>query len=394
MMIEGHRLRQQAKLEIDYLADFAKSENKNVVMNRTKEGIFIGDFLCKMAVEKDFMQKCAKYLFSSKKHIEVPPQNLLEVYRAIGGVEKARQRIKECIRCFYQLSEDEKYYLDSILSVFLDFRAACSKSYIRKSPKPFFAYCCLCWRKPCADSAYYCFEHFNNKKLKRQDEAKLLEAVRSRQDRHSDNLKLLKANKLYGAKNINLQLFGWLYLFALPINHRHGNLFAPESLDNMSAYLAWIKVVYPNVFERIKNIEFDSFQREINMVVEMLSALDEHPVRRWVVGSIEVSESKKSIETKKIDDPKGVIYEKYDIEIVNAIFRRYEAYCNIALTKTKSGRKSDATHVIIEKYQDIVFLYQEQLKKGNKANYSDIARTLGCSRQHVSAVLKKISIKN
>ena len=79
---------------------------------------------------------------------------------------------------------------------------------------------------------------------------------------------------------------------------------------------------------------------------------------------------------------------------MNTVFHRYEAYCNVLLTKTKSGRKNDAIHVVLDKYQDILCLYQEQLKKGNKANYSDIARTLGCSRQHVSAVLKKISIKN
>lgn len=394
MMLEGHRLKQLAKLEIDYLTDLARSENKNVVMNKTKEGIFIGDFLFKIAVNEDFIQKCARYLFRSRNHIEVPPKNLLELYRALGGVEKAKNRIERCINFFYQLNEDEKNYLLAILSVFLDFRAACSKSYIRQSKKPFFAYCCLCWRKPYSDSAYYCFDHYKNKKLRRQDEAKLLEAVRLREDKYSDDLKLLKMNKSHNGTNINLQLFGWLYLFALPINHRHGNLTAPESLDDMSLYLTWIKVVYPNVFERIKNIKFESFQREVDMIVEMLSALDENPDRRWVVESIEVSESENSSATKETDAPKEVINETYDLEIVNAVFRRYEAYCNVALTKTKSGRKNDAIHVVLEKYQDILYLYQEQLKKGRKANYSDIARTLGCSRQHVSAVLKKIIIKN
>ncbi|WP_256929230.1 MarR family transcriptional regulator, partial [Vibrio parahaemolyticus] len=236
-------------------------------------------------------------------------------------------------------------------------------------------YCALCWRLR-SRSHYYCEKHhpIKSTKLYKQQKYAAITALKYLPNQNSAAYEkyLAQPNK---QKNLGRQLYDLVGGYAphprVFLRHCKDSAKAGDWLSLSKNIVQTCKVNYPASYKKINQIKSDDFGQWSSWCIAIVRCLDLKEPNAW---------SDKECLT--------LFNELNTWTTLIGILHRFECVERINSIETKRG--PDVGYgANLEQHQLIKELLKQQLATNRKTNLSDIARTLGLSRQRIHQIIKK-----
>lgn len=336
----------------------ARQRNMTISLKRRKDLFYAAEGVELLKINRKITEEIFKYGESVKKHREKSPTTIGEFISKSGGIQKCLEKIKLTrIHAFGE--QDNKYfqdYLYGLETIFLQIksnRIAKNKTTKQISPIPF---CILCWREKETDK--YCATHSKNRNLKQVDLRKLTKKIYS----NSDNKKEFDLMGKYSRERIKDQIRLELQLINRDDDFKN---YWKDVVEKMNTIVA---KEFPYAAGKFPFPSVSSYDDWLKWAADCRQILD--PFRH---------------QSKKIGEWLKFKNNATDIELLLTVIRRLDCYLELK-TKPKRtpGPKTGSVKKNIDLRRKIKQLIAKQISEEGRTNYTQIAKTLGISKQRVS----------
>ena len=368
-------LRKQIEKQANALQGQARVENIKITQRKRARYLYAITALKNIVLEPFFI-KAFKAEFKSLKTYESQIINELDsLVIAHGGLNRTILQVEEflAIRGLWTTNYDEIDYADEVLQSLWKVRSLTPQYKEKTYWNTVLPTCALCWRLP-QSSHYYCSEHHPNRDQKSYKAAKhkVFRALTQ-----LDNIYIESKSEKHKEAGSNSQKASNLY--------RLLGGFAPHPryfikfCKNYVLQATWIELaksittttqeLYPATFNCIKRIKPQDYSCWKNWCVAIIRALDPLQPKAWVVR----------------EQDKHLINVESWMAIVSTLHRyecthRYESL-PVNFGPEKGYRRNE------EQCSSIKQLIDMQRLETGKVNLSEIARTLGLSRQRIHKIV-------
>lgn len=369
----------EAERQLYRLVKEAQKTEDKIHLKKREDKPYIGSALSHISIETSILQKFFSIPVSKnipqlvRCHLNKKPNNLLDVVRFCGGIEKAIVRVKYVVDSAGSSIEGyEKDYLKDVLHVLNFSFDVCDVKRVGrlKNDIPF---CCLCWREVSYSSGRYCSEHGANRSLIKRDMKRIKRAILEldpdlsvymNKKKLSVNLMSLYSSRISTAPTkINSRVDFKYFKYSWPYNWR----------DLAKEILIFSSFEYKQAFFYLKDIDPINFSNWLDWLLEIRKKLDE-----------ENSYKDRFREWLKFND------EFEDCLVLLLVICRFDSYLVLNESNAnKPGPKKGEVRRNESLRKRILDLFHYQQKNYGKVNRAQIAREVGVTRQRVSVIIQQ-----
>lgn len=375
-------LKAQLETAINDLKKQAESQDCKIAQRRRAGYLYAIDAVRNIVPEKWFSDLLNQHFSVLKKYRNSNALDLADTIESYGGLNKTIKLIEAvlALRGEGLHTQQRIDYMDQVLWGLKDLRSLTpqhkEEAVIRWNS--ILPYCALCWRLR-SRSHYYCEKHhpINSTKLYKQQKYAAITALKylTNQNRTAYEKYLAQPNK---QKKLGPHLYNLVSGYAphprVFIRHCKDSAKSGNRIKLSNDILRTCKDTYPISYEKIKRINPDDFGDWFSWCVAIVRCLDPSEPNIW-----------------KKKECLALFKElKYWTTLI-AILHRFECVERINNIENQRG-PTVGYGANLEQHQLIKDLLAQQLATNNKTNLSEIARTLGLSRQRIHQITKKYNL--
>lgn len=365
-------LRKQIEEQINALQLQADAQNIKVAQRKRKGYLYAVLALENIDLEPFFIQAFQSRFNPLKTHKSNEINKLDSLVISHGGLNRTIEQLKELlIFNRWANSYDEIDYADEILQNLWKVRALTPQYKEKFYWNTILPTCALCWRLP-ENSHYYCSGHHPNRAQKSYKAAKhkFFRALTQLENIYVESkFEVETLSNSQKASNLYRLLGGFAPHPRYFIMHCKEHVLEELWIDLAKSITATSQELYPAAFNFIKRIKAQDYSSWKNWCVAIIRALDPLQPQVWV----------------DREQDKYFVKVEHWTTIVSTLHRyecthRYESLAVKFGPEKGYGRKEQQCSSI-KKMIDI-----QRLETG-KVNLSEIARTLGLSRQRIHKIV-------
>ncbi|MDS1909417.1 MarR family transcriptional regulator [Vibrio parahaemolyticus] len=371
-------LRVQLETAINDLKSQSESQGCKIAQRRRSGYLYAVDAARNIVLETWFTKLLRQHGTILKKYSSSNAIHLAEIIESYGGLNKTIKLIETvlALRGFGLHTQRRVNYADQVLLGLKDLRSLTPQHQEEEVRwNSVLPYCALCWRLR-SRSHYYCEKHhpIRSTKLYKQQQYAAITALKRLPNQNSTAYEkyLVQPNK---QKNLGRQLYALVSGYAphprVFLRHCKDSAMSGDWITLSKNIVQTCKVTYPASYKKIKQIKPDDFRNWPSWCIAIVRCLDPTEPNAW---------NEKECLT--------LFNELNTWTTLIGILHRFECVERINSIETKRG--PDVGYgANLEQHQLIKELLKQQLATNSKTNLSDIARTLGLSRQRVHQIIKK-----
>ncbi|MFV8448446.1 MarR family transcriptional regulator [Vibrio campbellii] len=371
-------LRIQLETAINDLKKQAEYRGCKIAQRRRSGYLYAVDAARNIVLEPWFTKLLRQHGTILKKYSSSNAIHLAEIIESYGGLNKTIKLIETvlALRGFGLHTQRRVNYADQVLLGLKDLRSLTPQHQEEEVRwNSVLPYCALCWRLR-SRSHYYCEKHhpIKSTKIYKQQKYAVITALKHLPNQNNTAYEkyLAQPNK---QKKLGRQLYDLVSGYAphprVFLRHCKDSAKAGDWLSLSKNIVQTCKVNYPASYKKINQIKSDDFGQWSSWCIAIVRCLDPKEPNAW---------SDKECLT--------LFNELNTWTTLIGILHRFECVERINSIETKRG--PDVGYgANLEQHQLIKELLKQQLATNSKTNLSDIARTLGLSRQRVHQIIKK-----
>ncbi len=371
-------LRLQLEEAIKNLKNQAESHNCKIAQRRRSGYLYAVDAVRNIVLEPWFTKLLSQHGITLKKHSNSCALVLADIVESYGGLNKTIKLIETVLdlRGFGLHTQQRVDYADQVLWGLKDLRSLTPQHQDEATRwNSVLPYCALCWRLR-SRSHYYCEKHHPIKftKIYKQQKYAAITALKHLRNENIEAYEKYLAQP-NNHKKLGRQLYDLVGGYA-----PHPRVFLRSCKDSAKSgdwlslsknIVQTCKVNYPASYKKIRQIRSDDFGNWSSWCIAVVRCLDPKEPSAW--------------------GEKDCINLFNDLNtwtMLIGILHRFECAERISSIETKRG--PDVGYgANLEQHQLIKEMLRRQLKINGKTNLSEIARSIGLSRQRVHQIIKK-----